>query len=122
MRLNLVYFKRKYTARAPQMEELVPFQELRPLHLKDSIFGKTQKNMSDSCLYEMSLVFACWKDNEFASKACKDLEQNLTKCYEKYLRNTAVLKKFQKRTVPHHDSKVFTSKQISYMLHMYPNV
>ncbi|CAK9819056.1 Coiled-coil-helix-coiled-coil-helix domain-containing protein 1 [Anthophora plagiata] len=121
MRLNLVYFKNKH-ARAPQNENKVPFKELRPLVLKNYVTGGTNKTLEGKCLFEMSLLFGCWKENQYSNNLCSQQMQNLNKCYQNFLRNAKEEKKGKNDEFPSPDTKTYTIKQINYMLRMYPTV
>jgi len=48
--------------RAPQNEKDVPFQEILPLRLKNSVSGKADSGNDVACLQEMGVLFACLKD------------------------------------------------------------
>lgn len=75
-----------------------------------------------NCLFEMSLLFGCWKENTIDSKICEKFVQNLNECYKNYLKNITTQKKLREVDIPTPNSKILTTKQITYLLHMYPNV
>lgn len=76
----------------------------------------------DKCLFEISLLFKCWKDNEFNQKNCQAIVTKLQECYAKYLKNTAAAKELQKIDIPAPGATSFTNKQINYLLRTYPTV
>ncbi|XP_031368788.1 coiled-coil-helix-coiled-coil-helix domain-containing protein 1 [Apis dorsata] len=122
MRLNIIYFKSRHHAKAPQNEKKVPFKEIIPLSLKNSVKGSSKNVIENKCLFEMSLLFGCWKENTFNDKICEKFTQNLNDCYKKYLKNSVIQKKLREIDVPAPDSKILTNKQITYLLRMYPNI
>ncbi|KAG6804413.1 hypothetical protein HZU73_00335 [Apis mellifera caucasica] len=122
MRLNIIYFKSRHHAKAAQNEKKVPFKEVSSLHLKDSVKGGSKNNIENKCLFEMSLLFGCWKENAFNNKVCEKFIQNLNNCHKKYLETSVIQKKLRAIDVPTPDSKTLTNKQITYLLRMYPNI
>lgn len=50
MRLNIIYFKSRHHAKAPQNEKKVPFKEIIPLSLKNSVKGSS-KNVIGKMMY-----------------------------------------------------------------------
>lgn len=50
MRLNIIYFKSRHHARAPQNEKKVPFKEITSLCLKNSVKGNS-KNIMGKMIY-----------------------------------------------------------------------
>lgn len=78
--------------------------------------------LEDKCLYEMTLIFRCWKENGFESGICDKEMKNLYVCYNKYMKNAAIHKELQKIEIPAPNAKTLTSKQVSYFLRMYPTV
>lgn len=70
----------------------------------------------------MSLLFGCWKENAFDSNVCEKFVKNLNNCYKNYLENAVIQKKLRAVDVPTPNSETLTNKQITYLLHMYPNI
>ncbi|KOC61258.1 Coiled-coil-helix-coiled-coil-helix domain-containing protein 1 [Habropoda laboriosa] len=122
MRLNLVYFKYKHHAKSPQNPEKVPFKEVTSLSLRNYVVGEGSKTLENKCLYEMSLLFRCWKENHFNDSICANHMQKLDNCYKNYMKTAAESKKLKQIEIPSPSAKSYTSKQINYMLRMYPNV
>uniref|UniRef100_A0A1A9WI50 CHCH domain-containing protein n=1 Tax=Glossina brevipalpis TaxID=37001 RepID=A0A1A9WI50_9MUSC len=79
-------------ARAPQNEKKVPFQEILPLRLKDRVSGKADSGSDVACLQEMSILFACLKDNDFVEKYCPKEISQFKKCYKNYMDTKQVQK------------------------------
>lgn len=71
--------------RRPQLESAVPFQEILPLRLKNRVSGKADSGSEVACLYEMSLVFACLKNHEFAEKYCEKEIGQFKQCYQSHI-------------------------------------
>ncbi|KAK9299775.1 hypothetical protein QLX08_007330 [Tetragonisca angustula] len=120
MRLSQIFFK--HNARSPQNPDKVPFKEVMPLKLRNRVAGGTTKTLEGKCLYEMSLVFACWKNSNFEPNKCHNEVQNFYGCYNRYMKDAALEKEFKKISVPSPDTKVFTKNQITYLLQKYPTV
>lgn len=69
MRLNNVLnFRdmRRYTKNPLE----VKFEELLPLKLKNKVSGKGDRSKERVCVHEMSIMFACFKKNEFDESRC----------------------------------------------------
>ncbi|CAK9804149.1 Coiled-coil-helix-coiled-coil-helix domain-containing protein 1 [Anthophora quadrimaculata] len=122
MRLNLVYFKSKHPARAPQNENEVPLKALRPLVLRNYVTGGRKSTLEGKCLVEMSLLFGCWKENQYNNNLCIQQMQNLSTCYKNFLQSKSEEKKQKRVEFPVSTAKNLTVKQINYMLRMYPTV
>ncbi|XP_071862970.1 uncharacterized protein [Bombus fervidus] len=120
MRLNSIYLK--HNPRAAQNVDRVPFNEVMPLKLKNRVCGGKMKTLEDKCLYEMTLLFGCWKENNFEDSKCNKEMGNLYGCYNRYMKNSATYKELQRVEVPTPNTKNLTSKQITYLLRMYPTV
>ncbi|KAK9873895.1 hypothetical protein WA026_002247 [Henosepilachna vigintioctopunctata] len=73
-----------YGARTPQKEP-VPFKEILPLKLKRGVSGKGGNTSEVCCIYEMSVLFACLKANEFNQKLCAKEIDSFQSCYKKSL-------------------------------------
>ncbi|XP_012175765.1 coiled-coil-helix-coiled-coil-helix domain-containing protein 1 isoform X2 [Bombus terrestris] len=120
MRLSSIYLRHK--PRAAQNVNKVPFYEVMPLELKNRVSGGTVKTLEDKCLYEMTLLFGCWKKGDFEDGTCNNEVKNLYECYNKYMKSAAVNKELQRIEVPAPNAKNLTSKQITYLLRMYPTI
>lgn len=71
--------------RKPQNEKDVPFQEILPLRLKNTVSGKADSGSDVACLQEMGVLFACLKDNEFVEKYCHKEISQFQNCYKFYM-------------------------------------
>uniref|UniRef100_B5DUN8 CHCH domain-containing protein n=1 Tax=Drosophila pseudoobscura pseudoobscura TaxID=46245 RepID=B5DUN8_DROPS len=71
--------------RVPQSEKDVPFQEILPLRLKNTVSGKADSGSDVACLQEMGMLFACMKDNEFVEKYCHKEIQQFQNCFKYYM-------------------------------------
>lgn len=92
MRVPTCVYAAKHKARAPQNETAVPFQEILPLRLKNSVSGKADSGSDVACLQEMTVLFACLKDNEFVEKFCSKEISQFKKCYKVYMDRKATAK------------------------------
>uniref|UniRef100_A0A8C7W5D1 Coiled-coil-helix-coiled-coil-helix domain containing 1 n=1 Tax=Oncorhynchus mykiss TaxID=8022 RepID=A0A8C7W5D1_ONCMY len=52
----------------------------KPLSLKDEVTGKLRKGIDAMCITEMSMMMACWKQNNFADALCSNEMQSFYKC------------------------------------------
>ncbi|XP_059618793.1 small ribosomal subunit protein mS37 [Phlebotomus argentipes] len=76
--------------RVPQQNEgKVPFKEMMPMRLRDSVSGKGGQDSNVACLHEMSVVFACLKGADFNESACAREIGSLKKCYKVFLETKA---------------------------------
>ncbi|KAK3554173.1 hypothetical protein QTP70_019106 [Hemibagrus guttatus] len=55
----------------------------KPLALKDEVANRKPKKGEASCVTEMALVMACWKQNDFNTKLCSNELTVFYKCIEK---------------------------------------
>lgn len=78
--------------------------------------------LEDKCLYEMTLLFGCWKKSDFKDSACDKEIKNLYTCYNNYMKNAVTHKELQKIEIPAPNAKNLTSKQVTYLLRMYPTI
>uniref|UniRef100_A0A1A9V6B0 CHCH domain-containing protein n=1 Tax=Glossina austeni TaxID=7395 RepID=A0A1A9V6B0_GLOAU len=92
MRISSVLNAANGKARAPQNENKVPFQEILPLRLKNRVSGKADSSSDVACLQEMSILFACLKDNDFVEKFCNKEISQFKKCYKVFMDSKTALK------------------------------
>ncbi|XP_013102407.2 small ribosomal subunit protein mS37 [Stomoxys calcitrans] len=113
-----VYMAKK--ARTPQSEASVPFQEILPLRLKNTVSGKADSGSDVACLQEMTVLFACLKDNDFAEKMCNKEISQFKKCYKVYMdRKTAAKETINKGIIT--PGKELNYKQLNKYMRRYPN-
>ncbi|XP_023863187.1 small ribosomal subunit protein mS37-like [Salvelinus sp. IW2-2015] len=55
----------------------------KPLSLKDEVANRKIKKGEAMCITEMSMMMACWKQNNFADALCSNEMQSFYKCVEK---------------------------------------
>ncbi|XP_038127121.1 coiled-coil-helix-coiled-coil-helix domain-containing protein 1 [Cyprinodon tularosa] len=55
----------------------------RPLVLKDSVANRKPRKGEASCITEMSLLMACWKQNNFVDGLCSSEVQTFYSCVQK---------------------------------------
>lgn len=106
--------------RSPQQINNVPFQEILPLRIRNAVSGKGDKTSDVACLQEMSVLFACLKDNEFTEKFCPKEIASFQKCYKVHLtkRFEASRQENQGIVTP---GKNLHYKQLNKYLRRYPN-
>lgn len=107
-------------ARAPQTEP-IPFQEILPLKLKNKVSGKGDKNKSVSCLHEMSILFACFKDNDFSQTICANEIANFQKCHKAALDKKYLEKEQELKGIMKPGQKDLSHRQVNRILKGYPN-
>ncbi|KAG5307529.1 CHCH1 protein, partial [Pseudoatta argentina] len=120
MRLTSILFR---NARQPQNEKKVPFKEVMPLKLKNSVSGKNQKTAEKGCLLQMSLLLTCLEENEYEDKRCIPELKALNQCYQVYTSSIERVHSLKDQIIPVPDTnKNLTHKQITYLLRKYPTV
>lgn len=72
-------------ARLPQNEKKVPFMQMMPLALRDQVSGKGGRTSDVACVQEMTILFACLKNNEFNEAPCTKELSNFNGCYKTFL-------------------------------------
>lgn len=55
----------------------------KPLVLKDEVANRKMKKGEATCITEMSVMMACWKQNNFVDALCPSETQAFYKCVEK---------------------------------------
>lgn len=108
-------------ARTPQNEAAVPFQEILPLKLKNSVSGKGDKTNDVACMQEMSILFACLKNNDFNESLCNKEVTTFNKCYKTFLDKKQVTKITQSKGILT-PGKDLNFKQVNKILKKYPHV
>ncbi|XP_069680864.1 small ribosomal subunit protein mS37 [Periplaneta americana] len=109
----------KIPARSPQKEP-VPFQEILPLRLKKSVSGKGDKTSDVACLYEMSLMFACFKNNDFNQALCSKEISNFQGCYKDYMDKKRIKKDREQKGILVPGEKKLSHKQLNVLLSKHP--
>ncbi|XP_050544748.1 coiled-coil-helix-coiled-coil-helix domain-containing protein 1 [Daktulosphaira vitifoliae] len=120
MRLNnILLFRdmRKYTKNPNN----VIFEELLPLKLKNSVSGKGDRSKERACVHEMSIMFACFKKNEFDQSLCSEEINKFQTCskihqVEKYKRKQD-LREGKISTGQHN----LSPREVNHLLKKYPN-
>lgn len=76
------YYRHLYPrGRSQQNPEKVPFRELIPLSVKNSVSNKTDSSATGICLPEMTLLLQCFKNNNYNETPCQKELLNFQKCY-----------------------------------------
>nr|CAD7418738.1 unnamed protein product [Timema cristinae] len=108
-------------ARAPQKEP-VPFQQLLPLKLKNSVSGKGDRTSKVACLQEMAVMFACLKRSEFDQVLCSKEITSFQSCF-----NTSQEQKKAKKELDRSDGPLLGAearsmghKKINLVLRKFP--
>ncbi|KAL0964417.1 hypothetical protein UPYG_G00323570 [Umbra pygmaea] len=55
----------------------------KPLVLEDEVANRKIKKGEATCVTEMSMMMACWKQNNFVDALCSNEMQSFYKCVEK---------------------------------------
>ncbi|KAL4641170.1 coiled-coil-helix-coiled-coil-helix domain-containing protein 1 [Arapaima gigas] len=88
----------------------------KPLALKDEVANRKMKKGEATCITEMSLLMACWKENEFSDAVCSSEIQAFFKCTEK----AEAARKAQKGTAVGQKGILYP-KEANSLLRRYPN-
>lgn len=72
-------------ARLPQNVNKVPFDQMLPLALRDRVSGKGARTSDVACVQEMTVLFACLKNNDFNEAPCAKEISNFDGCYKTFL-------------------------------------
>lgn len=102
-------------------KEPVPFQEILPLKLKAGVSGKGAKTSEVCCLYEMSVMFSCFKDNEFQQKMCGKEIEAFQKCYTNHVETKKQRIDKEMKGILTPGEKNLSPKQVNMLLRRYPN-
>ncbi|KAG5892150.1 hypothetical protein JTB14_026388 [Gonioctena quinquepunctata] len=114
-------FNSLYIARG-NPKEPVPFKAILPLKLKSTVSGKGNKTSEVCCVYEMSIMFSCFKENEFNQSACSKEIETFQKCYTNHLDTKKTKYERETKGVLTPGEKSLTHKQINLLLKKFPNV
>lgn len=106
-------------ARTPQREP-VPFQEILPLKLKNKVSGKGDNTSEIYCLYEMSVLLACFKSNEYNQKVCSKEIENFQQCYNESVKTKQGKKEKEAKGILIPGEKKLSSKQVNTLLRKFP--
>lgn len=107
--------------RGQQPKEPVPFQEILPLKLKPTVSGKGDKSSDVCCIYEMSVLFACFKDNDFNQTPCAKEIEAFQKCYKNHVETTKSKKEKEAKGILIPGEKRLSHKQLNTLLRKFPN-
>ena len=107
-------------ARSPQQENAVPFQEILPLRLKNTVSGKSDSASDVQCLQEMAVLFACLKDNDFVESSCSKQIGNFQNCYKLHLDKSFAAKRNDNEGIVMPGKKL-NYKQLNKYMRRYPN-
>ncbi|XP_060092307.1 small ribosomal subunit protein mS37 [Heteronotia binoei] len=95
-----------------------PMRPSRPLVLADHVSNRRRSLGEATCITEMSLMMACWKQNEFSDVTCSREIQAFLDCASKAEgeRKAKLLQESLDR------SGTLGAKQINRLLHRFPNI
>lgn len=89
----------------------------RPLSLKDAVANRKPNKGEATCITEMSLMMACWKQNNFVEDLCSSEVQAFYSCVQSA---QAALK--NKSAVAGQDKGRLPPKQATRLLKRFPNI
>ncbi|KAM4615147.1 small ribosomal subunit protein mS37 [Polymixia lowei] len=89
----------------------------RPLVLKDAVADRKMKKGEATCITEMSVMMACWKQNNFVDALCSNEMQAFYTCVEKA--ETAMKNKSEQTDI---QGGRLHPKQATALLKRYPNL
>lgn len=120
MRLNTVLnFRdmRRYTKNPLE----VKFEELLPLKLKNKVSGKGDRSKDRACVHEMSIMFACFKKNEFEQTQCSNEINKFQACANKHYADKFKRKQDLQEGNISLGKDDLTPREINYLLKKHPN-
>lgn len=120
MRLNnILNFRdmRRYTKNPLEVQ----FEELLPLKLKDKVSGKGDRANVRACVYEMSIMFACLKKNEFDQPSCSSEIEKFELCSKKHFADKFKRKQDVREGNISVGNSNLTPREINYLLKKHPN-
>lgn len=99
----------------------VMFEELLPLKLKNKVSGKGDRTKERVCVHEMSVMFACFKKNEFDQSRCSDEINKFQACANKNHVDKFKRKKDLREGNITVGKDNLTPREINYLLKKHPN-
>lgn len=109
----------RHNARRYQKEP-VPFQMLLPLALKKTVSGKSDKMKEAACMQEMTVLFACFKKNEFDQSQCAKEISSFQGCYKAYMDKMQTQREQGKKGILVPGEKNLTHRQMNQLLKSFP--
>ncbi|GJQ80783.1 hypothetical protein Trydic_g9374 [Trypoxylus dichotomus] len=94
-------------------QEPVPYQEILPLRLRARVSGKGDNKSDVCCIYEMSVMFACFKEHNFEQSLCAKEIENFQKCYHSHLTEKQIKKEREAKGVLVPGEKNLSHKQLN---------
>ncbi|KAL8202209.1 UNVERIFIED_CONTAM: hypothetical protein K2H54_002164 [Gekko kuhli] len=95
-----------------------PFRPPRPLVLADRVSNRRRSLGEATCITEMSLMMACWKQNEFNDSTCSGEIQAFLDCASKA--EAEHKEKLLQESLDR--SGTLGAKQVNRLLHRFPNI
>ncbi|XP_064644854.1 small ribosomal subunit protein mS37-like [Lineus longissimus] len=89
-----------------------------PEKLANAVSGKGDRVQGNLCLQELSLMLACWKDNDYSEVPCAKETQAFEKCWHTALVEKARRQKISEGTII--GKGPMSSKQVNSLLKRYP--
>ncbi|KAK1791830.1 hypothetical protein P4O66_013812 [Electrophorus voltai] len=90
----------------------------RPLVLKDEVSNRRMKRGEASCVTEMSLLMACWKQHEFNNALCSSEVSAFYRCVE----NAQTERRNQAKNLALGQGGRLLPKQANKLLKRHPNL
>ncbi|PNF41603.1 hypothetical protein B7P43_G11114 [Cryptotermes secundus] len=90
------------------------------LKIKFIIFALLFLFTDVACLYEMSILFACFKNNDFNQALCSKEINNFQSCYKNYMSKKNKKKDQEQQGILVPGEKKLTSKQVNVLLRKFP--
>lgn len=99
----------------------VRFEELLPLKLKNKVSGKGDRSKDRACVHEMSIMFACFKKNEFDQSRCSAEIDKFQVCASKYYTDKFKRKQDIREGNISIGKDNLTPREVNYLLKKFPN-
>ncbi|KAI4886227.1 hypothetical protein NFI96_023511 [Prochilodus magdalenae] len=89
----------------------------KPLRLKDEVANRRPEKGEATCITEMSVLMACWKQNDFNNMVCSNEVSAFYRCIEK-----AQAEREKAKTQTLVQGGRLPPKQVTKLLKRYPNL
>ncbi|XP_026209448.1 coiled-coil-helix-coiled-coil-helix domain-containing protein 1 isoform X1 [Anabas testudineus] len=112
-----VLFQEKVSRLLSKRDGKAVLKPNRPLALRDAVANRKLKKGEATCITEMSMLMACWKQNNFVDGLCSDEVKSFYTCVEKA--QAAMKDKSEKNS---HQGGRLHPKLATTLLKRYPNL
>ncbi|KRZ27850.1 Coiled-coil-helix-coiled-coil-helix domain-containing protein 1 [Trichinella pseudospiralis] len=97
------------------------FREILPLALKNCVSSKSDRVQPKICVYEMTMLLACLKKNEFDNSECSEEMKAFNECFEKEKAAAIELKNSLKEGLLIPGSHKLSFSQVNQLMQQWPH-